>query len=328
MTITVVIPARNASREIEACLAALDASTRRPDEVVVVDDASTDDTAVRARGAAVVSLAENVGPAAARNRGVAAARGDVLFFVDADVAVHPGTIALAESAFAADPAVAAVFGSYDAAPRAAGVVSQYRNLLHHFVHQQGNPEAFTFWAGCGAVRRAAFEAVGGFDPDVRWRFIEDIELGDRLCRAGHRIRLERTMQATHLKRWTLWSMLRTDLVYRAAPWARLLAERGPAGRDLNLRTDQRASVALVALAGLALALGALRPPLALGAPMALLAVAWLNRPLYRLFLRARGPGFAAACFPLHLLYFACGGLGFVWGRLTARAARAAGPAVA
>ena len=58
------------------------------------------------------------------------------------------------------------------------MVSQYRNLLHHFVHQHGHAEASTFWAGCGAIRRAAFDAVGGFDAA---RFprpsIEDIELG-------------------------------------------------------------------------------------------------------------------------------------------------------
>ena len=84
------------------------------------------------------------------------------------------------------------------------MVSQYRNLLHHFVHQEGNPEASTFWAGCGAVRRAAFDAVAGYD-EARFRrpSIEDIELGYRLRRAGYRIRLDRDLQCTHLKRWRL-----------------------------------------------------------------------------------------------------------------------------
>ena len=78
------------------------------------------------------------------------------------------------------------------APRLQGVVSQYRNLLHHFVHQHGNSEASTFWAGCGAIRRSVFEEMGGFDEQ---RFptpsIEDIELGYRLRQAGHRILLDK-----------------------------------------------------------------------------------------------------------------------------------------
>jgi hypothetical protein len=65
--------------------------------------------------------------------------------------------------FEAEPDLAAVFGLYDAAPAALRVISQYRNLLHHFVHQNGNPQASTFSAGCGAIRRSVFEQIGGFD---------------------------------------------------------------------------------------------------------------------------------------------------------------------
>ena len=54
-----------------------------------------------------------------------------------------------------EPGIAAVFGSYDDEPGAPNLVSQYRNLLHHFVHQTGRTEASTFWTGCGAVRRDA-----------------------------------------------------------------------------------------------------------------------------------------------------------------------------
>ena len=69
--------------------------------------------------------------------------------------------------FATEPDVSAVFGSYDASPPARGIVSEYRNLLHHYVHQTSGGLATTFWAGLGAVRREAFVAVDGFDD---WRF--------------------------------------------------------------------------------------------------------------------------------------------------------------
>src|SRR5205807_8681242 len=62
----------------------------------------------------------------------------------------------------------------------------------------------TFWAGLGAVRRDAFEAVGGFDAE-RYLVpsVEDIDLGARLATTGHRIELDPAVQGTHLKAWSL-----------------------------------------------------------------------------------------------------------------------------
>jgi len=77
------------------------------------------------------------GPAYARNRGAEAARGKILFFVDADVHGRSRCIAPDRDALpGANQTLAAAFGSYDALPEAQGVVSRYRNLLHHFVHAE------------------------------------------------------------------------------------------------------------------------------------------------------------------------------------------------
>jgi GT2 family glycosyltransferase len=219
-------------------------------------------------------------------------------------------VARVRAAFATRPDVTALFGSYDDRPRAGGIVSPYRNLLHHYVHQRGAAEAFTFWAGCGAVRRAAFEQVGGFDERPWRRAIEDIELGYRLRAAGHRIVLDPTLLCAHLKRWSLRSMLWTDVMARALPWTRLMIEHPGAGGDLNLTLAQRASVALVG-AGIVLAVLALAWPV-LGWPAlaALAAVVVVNRDLYRYLAARRGLGFALASIPLHLLYFVCSGAGF------------------
>src|ERR687894_766679 len=93
----------------------------------------------------------------------------------------PDELSRIEAAFADDPGLTALFGSYDDRPEAPGAVSGFRNLLHHHVHQGGAGPARTFWAGLGAVRRDAFVAAGGFD-EGRYPVpsIEDIELGMRL----------------------------------------------------------------------------------------------------------------------------------------------------
>ena len=318
MAISVIIPAYNAATDLRECLAALAVCRESVDEILVADDASTDDTAAAAvaGGARVVRHDRNRGPAAARNLGAAHADGDILFFVDADVAVASDAVGRVKQLFRANPEVAAVFGSYDTRPRAPGVVSQYRNLLHHYVHQHGSTEAFTFWAGCGAVRRDAFVAVGGFDDRSAWHFIEDIELGYRLRRAGYRVHLDKELRATHLKRWTLTGVLRTDTLFRAAPWTRLIRQTAMVQADLNLTRTQRLSVMLAGVVAVCLPLAAVNRTSAFVAALTIASLVVLNRTLYRFFYRERGFFFALACVPLHVLYFLCSGAGFMYGLLT------------
>jgi glycosyltransferase involved in cell wall biosynthesis len=315
IAVSIIVPVYNNPGDIRDCLAALVAQARPDMEILVVDDASTDETpsVVAELGAGVLRLPANSGPAAARNHGARQARGDILLFVDADVVVERGTVDRVLMTFAQQPELAAVFGSYDAAPRAPGVVSRYRNLLHHFVHQNGHPEASTFWAGCGAIRRAVFHEVGGFDERRFPRSsIEDIELGHRLRRAGHRILLDKTLQATHLKRWSLASLIRTDVTRRAIPWSRLVLDNRAIPDTLNLARKERVCAALVAMAGLSLPLIAYRLEVAAFTVASLVAVLVVNRKLHRFFLRRGGPWFVVACIALHLLYYVYSGLSFLY----------------
>lgn len=305
--LSIIVPAYNAARDLPECLGALRAGAPADAELIVVDDASPDDTAAvaKAAGATALRLERNGGPGAARNAGVARAGGDLILFVDADVVVAPDAVGRVMRAFTEDPGLAALFGSYDDRPRAPGLVSRYRNLLHHFVHHEGRVEASTFWAGLGAVRRRVFLDVGGFDAA---RFprpsIEDIELGYRLRRAGHRIRLDPAVQGTHLKRWTLRSTVQVDVTRRAVPWARLILETPNAPADLNLRASQQLSAALAGLAVLGLVVAFFAPAPGLGVAAAALAVvALLNRRFYALLWRRGGLLLLAAGLPLHVLYF-------------------------
>jgi glycosyltransferase involved in cell wall biosynthesis len=315
MLLSIIIPVYNNPQDLRECLSALIASSCPGSEIIVVDDASTDDTlSVAAQMCArVLHLANNSGPAAARNYGAHHAQGDILFFVDADVVIAPRAVRRVVELFAEHPGLAAVFGSYDAQPRAKGVVSQYRNLLHHFVHQNGSPETSTFWAGCGAIRRSVFQELGGFDAKRFPRSsIEDIELGYRLRQAGHRILLDKALQGTHLKRWTLWSVIRTDVLHRAIPWSHLILESKKVPDDLNLKGGQRLSVALVGLACIFLLLAVFRFELIVLWAVTLLGVIIINRELFMFLFRQHGIFFATLCIPLHLLHYFYSGLSYVY----------------
>jgi GT2 family glycosyltransferase len=246
--VSVIVPARNAAGDLRSCLERLQASQGCRFEVIVIDDASTDETPNVAWefGVRLLQTEQRRGPAHARNRGAAAARGEILVFIDADVLVYPDTLQhFIRTLHEAD--CAAVFGSYDTQPSATNLVSQYKNLVHHHVHQHAHREATTFWSGCGAIRRSIFDELGGFSESYSRPCIEDIELGIRLRRPGYRIVLDKQIQVTHTKRWTIWSLVRTDVFDRGIPWTRLILQQRDMPNDLNLKMSQRISAVLVFL---------------------------------------------------------------------------------
>jgi hypothetical protein len=274
--LSVVIPATDGPPTLPRALAAIEASTEAPDEVVVVTE--------RSAGSAC----------GARNLGAARATGDVLLFVDADVEIHPDAIGRLRAALDADPGLTAVYGSYDDHPAAPSVVSSFRNLLHHHVHQAGAGPADTFWTGLGAVRRDHFLAVGGFDEErYPHPSIEDIDLGRRLIAAGGRIRLDPEAQGTHLKRWTLRSMLWTDFARRGVPWVALQLRERRAAASLNCGWRHRLSALSCVVGVLAVFLHPLVAVAAFGNLVA------LNRSFYALLLSRMGLLRGLAAVALH-----------------------------
>jgi len=255
-TVAVVIPVYNASEHLEKCLGKLSASLEPADEVIVVDDGSTDSTPDVARRFPVRLFAtgKRSGPAAARNLGARQASADILYFIDADVVVASDTVGRIRAAFADDPRLDALIGSYDDAPESGDFLSQYKNLMHHFVHQRAREDACTFWSGCGAIRRDVFLQHGGFDESYDRAAIEDIELGYRLFQAKRKMVLDPSIQVKHLKKWTFWGLLRTDVLDRGIPWTELILRDRLMPNDLNLQLSQRVSVGLAfVLVALALA---------------------------------------------------------------------------
>ncbi|MEO0438049.1 MAG: glycosyltransferase [Pseudomonadota bacterium] len=327
-SLAIVVPVHNGGEQFRLCLEALGEARNAFDELIVVADGDSDGSCDRAEeaGVTVLRLAEPGGPARARNRGVELASSELILFVDADVLISGTTIERIVQYFRDEPALAALIGSYDDEPGEDNFLSQYRNLLHHFTHQESNADAFTFWGACGAVRRDVFRSLGGFDESYRTPSIEDIELGHRLKKAGHRIRLAKEVQVKHLKHWDVQTMLRADFFYRALPWTDLILRQQGLTNDLNLKVSNRLSVALsfalvflMVVFGIDLFMGFdAGPTLSVLMAALLLFFLVLNWRLYRFFSRKRGLYFALAAIPWHFLFYLCSGLAFTLGFARAR----------
>ena len=309
---SIVICAHRPGPMLTACLESAAALDPTPREVTVAIDGQ-DGQIVReaqSRGFRVVPCPDSPGVSATRNAGAKAATGDIVAFADSDVLLGPDHIARAVQAFDTYPEAAAVFGSYDDEPAAPGITSRYRNLLHHYTHQRARRDAQTFWAGCGAIRRDVFLEVGGFDETFLLPSVEDIDLGYRLRKAGHRIRLVPDWQVKHLKRWTWHDLIFTDIGRRAIPWTKLLRREGRLDNDLNIDRVSRLSAASVCGGAVCLVAGFFwHPSFLIGASL-LAGVTALNWPFYR-FLASKGRWpFATASIPLHWLYLAGAAAGF------------------
>lgn len=315
--ISIIIPVYNGGQAFIACLQSLELYLPAPNqvevEVIVVADGCTDGSDHHAEefGATVLRTPAPGGPARARNLGAKQARGDILFFIDADVTLNTDTVTQVAATFSQYQTLTAVIGSYDDDPGATNFLSQYKNLFHHYTHQTGNEEASTFWGACGAVRQDAFWAVGGFDESYRKPSIEDIELGYRLRQHGYQIRLCKTIHVKHLKQWGPISLLRAEFFYRALPWTDLLLrQKHMLVNDLNLKISTRTSIVLTFLLLIAVVISPLWHQgvfLAVASALALLLINW---PVYQFFHNKRGKQFALRVIPWHWLYFSYCGLAY------------------
>jgi GT2 family glycosyltransferase len=316
LTVSMVVPVYNGGAPFLHCLESLTHLDPKPAEIIIAADGDTDGSreAACAYRFNVLTLPGPGGPARARNWAARHAQGDVILFVDADVTVPVDIVAQVTTIFSNEPSIDAIIGSYDDAPASRKIVSQYRNLLHHYVHQTSSSKASTFWAGCGAIRRHVFHSIGGFDEGYHRPSVEDIELGYRLKREGYRVYLDKRLQVRHLKEWTLFSLLKADIFDRAIPWTQIIWQYRMFVNDLNTSTYGRVSV-VAGYVGVGLSLAQLSGrgnSLLLGVVVLILLA--VNAPVYRFFIRQRGWMFTVlVAIPLHWLYYLCSGVGFLIG---------------
>ena len=191
LRISVIVCAHNEARYLPACLHSLLAQTRPPDEILVVNNASTDETRAVALQIPHVRVVDEPrkGLVIARETGRLAATGDVLVYLDADCRAPLTWLARIEARFAADPALLALSGPYrfyDWDWWGRLLIRAYdftlapatQVLVKHLLRI-----GTVFYGGNFAVRREALERIGGFDTSIEFHG-EDTNLGRRLFAVG------------------------------------------------------------------------------------------------------------------------------------------------
>jgi len=313
-TVSIIIPVHKQANEFENCLESLSKTTYPNYEIIVIADGPAEQQVklAKAYSAKIFQLETPCGPAKARNLGAKKATGDFIFFTDSDVMVYPETIEKVIQIFQNYTDIAAVIGSYDDQPSAPNFFSQYKNLIHHYVHQTSNNEASTFWTACGGIRRNIFLELDGFNEKYRVPSIEDIEFGYRLKNSGYSIRLEKSVLVKHLKHWRLVSLFKTDFFYRAIPWTELILSENNFINDLNVKYQERISVALTCFLITSIILLLYSSLMIVPISLCVFALLTLNRKLYLFFYHKHGCTFVIKSIGWHWFYYFYCAVAFVY----------------
>ncbi|MCB9477826.1 MAG: glycosyltransferase family 2 protein [Deltaproteobacteria bacterium] len=310
MSLAVIIAARNAEPTLARCLGALRAAEDVDFDLIVVDDASDDQTALIAseRGATVIVNTERQGTSPSRNRGAAAATADILVFVDSDVVVAPDTLRRVADNFERIPGLIGVNGIFSADHDAPGAVSHFVHLSIRHQHLRLPSYTGTCFTSIFAIRRDVFEAIGGFEEHLDRPYGDDVQMRFKLTNRSARVYQDHKLTVGHLKVVDLPGLCRSRFFIGRYFIPLLLGNKDSAAADPRTRTqDPRYpfNVLLVATGLFATWFALLHPPMRSAWPWMIAALAptffWNNGSLFSLIAKKRGWFEAALAVPLTLL---------------------------
>lgn len=322
---SVIIPSYNSSKTLRLLLESLQSQTFSDFEVIIVDDASTDDTQSVA-GAFPVRyerMPVNAGPATARNRGAELSSGDWLVFTDADTVFLPDTLERIARLIRISHCDALV-GSYAGKPANSGFVPRYKALWEYCMidllltpNEQGLQEYTTWAPRPGVVNRDAFNRVNGFNTVFRGADLEDMDFGYRLVKAGFKVFIAPEVRIWHHYPATMRAEL-VPFARRAAIWMRMAAY----GQQFDSQGESSARQAFAHLTGF-LAIGCLMLALFLPAAIilcGLLGAAYvaMNGRFFGEAFREGGVQFLIPCVLYCWLHSVVLGVAAAYGLLTAR----------
>lgn len=311
--VSVIVPNRNGGATIGKCLEAVLASRYDNFEVIVVDDASQDDsiTVIEQYPCKLVRLAQHGGAALARNMGAQHARGSVLFFTDADCLLRDDSLALAVATLASEGPGAVVGGTYTVAPYDRRFCSRFQSVFINYFETRHAPATDYIATHALVMNADSFRRHQGFAVNPL-PILEDVEFSHRLRRTGFRLVMNPAIQVQHMFDYSLLRSLRNAYV-KSKYWTcyaignhDLLADSGTASVELKV------NVCIYVCNGLLLFGYCLSETtwLLVLMSLALAFNLFVNRGLLLAFERAEGSSFAVMATLYYLLLYpaavACG----------------------
>ncbi|MFI5843306.1 glycosyltransferase family 2 protein [Catenuloplanes sp. NPDC051500] len=207
--VSVIVPSYNSIRTLRLCLESIRAQTYTPIQMIVVDDESTDgsDAIAEELGATLVRTGVNSGVAVARNMGVDAASGEILFFLDSDLAMDPRAVDTAVTLLESMPHVGVFCGAYEPVPLIPTTMAgRYRTIEQGvwFNEIEAGPIR-GLYSAIFATRKETFRAIGPFNTRLRWT--EDMEYGIRILQR-YEMWVSRDIHGRHDHDRTLYTIFR------------------------------------------------------------------------------------------------------------------------
>jgi glycosyltransferase involved in cell wall biosynthesis len=313
--ISVIIPNHNGSRTIGKCLEALFSSDYDNFEVLVVDDASGDNSVaiIQRFPCRLVTLDSHAGASKARNTGARVGSGDLLFFIDADCVVERDTLSLVNRAAQGRQQVVCG-GTYTKTAYDDTFFSTFQSVFIHYSEtKKSEPDYIASHAM--VIDRRTFEQSGGF-PENFMPIIEDVEFSHRLKRTGIKLAMDPSILVRHIFNFTLLTSLR-NAFRKSRYWTAyslknrdLLNDSGTASVELKTNVVSL----FVGLAFILLAIAFRNGMFLFPAVLLFLLNISVNRNLFAAFYRAGGLTFAlCAAFYYMLVYPVAVGAGSLAG---------------
>lgn len=237
LSVTVAIPCYNAENSLGRLLDALSMQSRTADEILVIDDGSTDATKRIAQryDIRLIQHPENLGLACARNTALWNAKGEIIIYLDADTLPQPRSLENIVSEYR-KPETAAVGGQELFTP-ASSRICLWRNLFWRQTHGDRKIDNTWMLMGlCCSYRKKALVDVGGFNIDYKTNG-EDVDLGLRLYKAGYRMTYEPKIGVFHTRSDSLRSLL--SLVFRHSYWQSRALRNNGINPSRQMRTSIR-----------------------------------------------------------------------------------------
>ena len=209
--ISIVIPSFNSSKTIKECLNAITKIDYNNYEVIVVDDASKDNSTeiIKKLPCRLIKLKNNVGASEARNIGAKYSKGDILLFMDSDIIIQKDALKLAIDFFNSKR-LNVFICSFKPKMRFRNFFSQYKHLYLCYYYEKQDKTLHTLDTSFTFIKKNLFDKFKGFDKKIR--ISEDADLGVRLTGKGYKIYRNKDIQMEHIKHYTFRKFIKTDLI--------------------------------------------------------------------------------------------------------------------